>query len=386
MKEGKLTPEMLMQQVPNPNLSQRDREAIAAVLFYFTPYEFHKFLGPPRNNPPLPVPNVAMPPPPPPPQQQQQQQPQPNQIPTSNNQQPQNNSALTPDMLHHLYLQAAMSGQQKQQLRVSPLPNGVTQRIPSPRELQFHTQSIMQNALIKKKLEEQRENFRKRQEMQQQQGQMPQMPNPQRNPNFLQMHSNQPPPPPQQPNQIPTSNNQQSQNVVPEHSMNLSANFWQNIKEMNNAGPTMGMLPMLHSAKMELFLLIFFFFCFCLTILGQPQQKHPNQHTSSPTPTLAFTPTSVLRKMTAEKETDNSANNNSNSNQKVCFLFSQFLVQCQCNVFVFYFFQPVWRNSVAQPSMPPMQNQFMSIQNSQQMMSQQQQKGNSNDLYSGLRK
>lgn len=46
---------------------------------------------------------------------------------------------------------------------------GIQQRIPSPRELQFHTQSIMQNALIKKKLEEQRENFRKRQEMQQQQ-------------------------------------------------------------------------------------------------------------------------------------------------------------------------------------------------------------------------
>lgn len=45
---------------------------------------------------------------------------------------------------------------------------GIQQRIPSPRELQFHTQSIMQNALIKKKLEEQRENFRKRQEMQQQ--------------------------------------------------------------------------------------------------------------------------------------------------------------------------------------------------------------------------
>lgn len=41
------------------------------------------------------------------------------------------------------------------------------QRIPSPRELQYHTQSIMQNALIKKKLEEQRENFRKRQENQQ---------------------------------------------------------------------------------------------------------------------------------------------------------------------------------------------------------------------------
>lgn len=38
----------------------------------------------------------------------------------------------------------------------------------------MHTQSIMQNALIKKKLEEQRENFRKRQDQQQQQQQVQQ--------------------------------------------------------------------------------------------------------------------------------------------------------------------------------------------------------------------
>ncbi|XP_045468126.1 eukaryotic translation initiation factor 4E transporter-like isoform X18 [Harmonia axyridis] len=41
------------------------------------------------------------------------------------------------------------------------------QRIPSPRELQVHTQSILQRALIKKRLEEQQVNFRKKQEMQQ---------------------------------------------------------------------------------------------------------------------------------------------------------------------------------------------------------------------------
>ncbi|XP_059609676.1 eukaryotic translation initiation factor 4E transporter isoform X2 [Phlebotomus argentipes] len=71
-----------------------------------------------------------------------------------------------------------------QKLSVSPLPNAnavvntgvgpspialhipaIPQRIPSPRELQFHTQSIMQNALIRKKLEEQLENYRKRQEI-----------------------------------------------------------------------------------------------------------------------------------------------------------------------------------------------------------------------------
>ncbi|XP_046386068.1 uncharacterized protein LOC124155907 isoform X9 [Ischnura elegans] len=41
-------------------------------------------------------------------------------------------------------------------------------RVPSPRELRAHTQQIMHAALIKKKLEEQKENFRRKQEMQQQ--------------------------------------------------------------------------------------------------------------------------------------------------------------------------------------------------------------------------
>lgn len=49
------------------------------------------------------------------------------------------------------------------------------QRIPSPRELQIHTQNILQKALIKKKLEEQTENYRKKQQEQAQQhrGQSP---------------------------------------------------------------------------------------------------------------------------------------------------------------------------------------------------------------------
>lgn len=48
------------------------------------------------------------------------------------------------------------------------------------------------------------------------------------------------------------------------------------------------------------------------------KQMSQNQHTSSPTPTLAFTPTSVLRKMTAEKDMDNTANmsNAANINSK----------------------------------------------------------------------
>ncbi|XP_074029559.1 eukaryotic translation initiation factor 4E transporter isoform X2 [Leptinotarsa decemlineata] len=70
--------------------------------------------------------------------------------------------ALSPQPPHHMFQQ-----QQQQQLRVSPLPpNALHQRIPSPRELQVHTQNILQRALIKKKLEEQQENYRKKQEMQ----------------------------------------------------------------------------------------------------------------------------------------------------------------------------------------------------------------------------
>ncbi|XP_054280145.1 eukaryotic translation initiation factor 4E transporter isoform X2 [Macrosteles quadrilineatus] len=64
-------------------------------------------------------------------------------------------------MLHN-----QQSHHQQHQLRI-PSPHGnMLQRVPSPRELVAHTQNILQNALLKKKLEEQKENFRKRQEMQ----------------------------------------------------------------------------------------------------------------------------------------------------------------------------------------------------------------------------
>lgn len=46
-------------------------------------------------------------------------------------------------------------------LSVSPVPP--TQRVPSPQEMTIITQQIMQQALIKRKLEEQKENFRRRQ-------------------------------------------------------------------------------------------------------------------------------------------------------------------------------------------------------------------------------
>ena len=53
----------------------------------------------------------------------------------------------------------------KNTLSVSPVP-GPHQRVPSPQELVIHTQQIMQNALIKRKLEEQKENYRRRQDYQ----------------------------------------------------------------------------------------------------------------------------------------------------------------------------------------------------------------------------
>ena len=44
-------------------------------------------------------------------------------------------------------------------LAVSPLPG--RERVPSPQEMALHAQHIMQNALIKRKLEEQKENYRR---------------------------------------------------------------------------------------------------------------------------------------------------------------------------------------------------------------------------------
>lgn len=41
------------------------------------------------------------------------------------------------------------------------------QSIPSPQELKCHTNSIMQNAFMRRKMEEQQETMRKRQEFQQ---------------------------------------------------------------------------------------------------------------------------------------------------------------------------------------------------------------------------
>ncbi|KAG8177969.1 hypothetical protein JTE90_012656 [Oedothorax gibbosus] len=69
-----------------------------------------------------------------------------------------------PAPIHPAALAQAMNSVSPNTLQVqNPV---VLQRVPSPQELAVHTQSILQNALIKRKLEEQKENFRKRQEAQ----------------------------------------------------------------------------------------------------------------------------------------------------------------------------------------------------------------------------
>ncbi|XP_044738179.1 eukaryotic translation initiation factor 4E transporter isoform X2 [Chrysoperla carnea] len=128
LKRGDITPQHLRQQLANHAIQPRHREMIHSVL------KLHAGAG--------------LPPPP-----QSSIHPSPR--------------AVSPGGQHPDLLQQIMFQQQQQQLRVSPLPpNAIPQRIPSPRELQQHTQNIMQQALIKKKLEEQRENFRKKQEQQ----------------------------------------------------------------------------------------------------------------------------------------------------------------------------------------------------------------------------
>ncbi|XP_055594609.1 putative uncharacterized protein DDB_G0271606 [Uranotaenia lowii] len=176
----------------------------------------------------------------------------------------------------------------KQQMRLSPLPSGMPQRIPSPRELQFHTQSIMQNALIRKKLEEQRENYRKRQEQQAQQQQ-----------NRQQETSS-------AASSLTSSATTTTTTAVGANQSGVSASGPGN-QQGNNTSNSGMVAPSTAIATPVVTSSI-------TSPVKQNQPSHSHsQHTSSPTP-LAFTPTSVLRKMTAEKESESIINNNSNQN------------------------------------------------------------------------
>ncbi|XP_011305362.1 eukaryotic translation initiation factor 4E transporter isoform X3 [Fopius arisanus] len=118
LQQGEITRQHLMQQLQNPAMQHRHREVLVNIL---------KMYGntTPRTASPHQVPNVS----------------------------------------HDSMLQQLLF--QQQQRVPSPMNNMMPHRVPSPRDIVMHTQSIIQSALIKTKLEEQRENYRKRQEQQQ---------------------------------------------------------------------------------------------------------------------------------------------------------------------------------------------------------------------------
>ncbi|XP_070503431.1 myb-like protein I isoform X3 [Chironomus tepperi] len=161
-----------------------------------------------------------------------------------------------PPIEPHLLFQHQAAVAANKQLRLSPLPaSGMPQRIPSPRELQYHTQSIMQNALIRKKLEEQRENFRKRQEQEKQEIAK------------KSQHEISPS------SSVDASNDQQNSVIT----TIAPSQQEESLKNPNDSSPNKKMISVINQSQIQ------------------------RQHAPSPS---IFTPTSVLRKMTAEKESD----------------------------------------------------------------------------------
>lgn len=156
--------------------------------------------------------------------------------------------------------------------------SGIPQRIPSPRELQYHTQSIMQNALIRKKLEEQRENYRKRQEQEQkaqQEQKIKQKDNHDKDDKKLnEMQEN---------NNIADMKNSSQNQSENSNQMEMMENLQKIPLESPKHKDSSRMSPSKYH--------------------NPPPQILAREHAvASP---IIFTPTSVLRKMTAEKESDN---------------------------------------------------------------------------------
>lgn len=132
LASGEVTPGHLLEQFTHGNLPTLQREILLNVL----KVQQNKGLLPtrlpmPHHPPPFPPPVSRQPPP--------------------------------PNDLHISQRISPFEAKNSNNLAVSPTPPG-QQRVPSPQELQYHAQQIMQNALIKRKLEEQKENYRKRQE------------------------------------------------------------------------------------------------------------------------------------------------------------------------------------------------------------------------------
>ena len=180
--EGSVTPmSMLNQFVNGSNLGLVERD----VLINYLKIMQQKGHLPTKMNPQiqqyLKIPPVVVPPPPPPhgplvgpPTLPQQQQAPPPLSPARGSASPRGppdslnlsimkdkpGQRLSPSMFGSGGVPANGGNKQLSVQATSP----VQQRIPSPQELTIHAQQIMQNALIKRKLEEQKENYRKRNE------------------------------------------------------------------------------------------------------------------------------------------------------------------------------------------------------------------------------
>merc|ERR1719312_722564 len=122
LESGNITVEHLVQQVSNPALQQRQRDVLLSVLKLVT---MQRQAGLP---PPMPITGFPLPADAPP-------------------------TRVSPLMF-------PPGGPGPAHLSISPGPQQA--RVPSPQEMTVLTQQIMQQALIKRKLEEQKENYRKR--------------------------------------------------------------------------------------------------------------------------------------------------------------------------------------------------------------------------------
>jgi len=180
LNNGTITVDNLVQQLNNTALQQRQRDLLLNVLKLKTmaPPQLprsapgpHQSFAPPhltvssvggqRGTSPLPDPLQSM----------LLQQQQANQAPSMLLQQQQAVQAarVSPLMFPHApapphssaLAVSPVGNSARSALSVSPVPS--TQRVPSPQEMTIITQQIMQQALIKRKLEEQKENFRRRQ-------------------------------------------------------------------------------------------------------------------------------------------------------------------------------------------------------------------------------
>ncbi|XP_044577225.1 eukaryotic translation initiation factor 4E transporter-like isoform X4 [Cotesia glomerata] len=156
LQQGEITRQHLVQQLQNPAMQHRHRELLMNILRMFgntASRTVSPHPGSGVSHDPMIQQLLYQ-------QQQQQQQHQHQQqrVPS-----PMNNALCQPSII----TSNLVSNSNPLSMQHSVIPH----RAPSPRDLIMHPQSMMQNALIKNKLEEQRESYRKRQEHQQQQQQ-----------------------------------------------------------------------------------------------------------------------------------------------------------------------------------------------------------------------